>query len=186
MHNLQEWSCILTGRRRRRWSLAVFIIFPKSRNTFQYPLSKRVCKRLPKRLSRVVAFIIELYREYESRGRPCHCAAALRMFYPWSRDHVGHPHLRRSVGDIKGVSKQLCVYHLYRNVFLAQTRIRSHFFRRFIKGVSNPLIKTALRLSFVKNLPWKSFGNLNSMPRLWSHNNAHGMDKENDLLHDWQ
>ena len=26
----------------------------------------------------------------------------------------------------KGVSKQLCVYHLYRNVFLAQTRIRSH------------------------------------------------------------
>ena len=26
----------------------------------------------------------------------------------------------------KGVSKQLCVYHLYKNVFLAQTRIRSH------------------------------------------------------------
>ena len=26
----------------------------------------------------------------------------------------------------KGVSKQLWVYHLYRNVFLAQTRIRSH------------------------------------------------------------
>ena len=26
----------------------------------------------------------------------------------------------------KGVSKQLCVYHLYINVFLAQTRIRSH------------------------------------------------------------
>ena len=26
----------------------------------------------------------------------------------------------------KGVSKQLCVYHLYRNVFLAQTRIGSH------------------------------------------------------------
>ena len=26
----------------------------------------------------------------------------------------------------KGVSKQLCVHHLYRNVFLAQTRIRSH------------------------------------------------------------
>ena len=47
------------------------------RNTFQYPLSKRVCKRLPKHVSRVVAFIIELYREYESRGRPCHCAAAL-------------------------------------------------------------------------------------------------------------
>ena len=59
-------------------SMAVFIIFPKSRNTFQYPLSKRVCKRLMKRLSRVVAFIIELYREHESRRRHCHCAAALR------------------------------------------------------------------------------------------------------------
>ena len=59
-------------------SWAVFIIFPKSRNTFQYPLSKRVCKCLSKRLSWVVAFIIELYREYESRGRPCHCATALR------------------------------------------------------------------------------------------------------------
>ena len=54
--------------------MAVFVIFPKSRNVFQYPLSKRVCKRL----SQVVAFIIELYHEYESRGRPCHCAAALR------------------------------------------------------------------------------------------------------------
>ena len=29
-------------------------------------------------------------------------------------------------------------------MFLAQTRIRSHFFRRFKKGVSNPLIKTEL------------------------------------------
>ena len=48
------------------------------RNTFQYPLSKRACKCLPKRVSGVVAFIIELYLEYESRGMPCHCAAAVR------------------------------------------------------------------------------------------------------------
>ena len=41
-------------------SMAAFITFPKSRNTFQYPLSTRVCKRLSKRLSRVVAFIIDL------------------------------------------------------------------------------------------------------------------------------
>ena len=34
----------------------------------------------------------------------------------------------------KGVSKQLCVYHLYRNVFLAQTRIRSPFFPRLRKA----------------------------------------------------
>ena len=61
-------------------TLAVFITFPKSRNTFQYPLSKRVYKRLSKRLSRVIAFIIDLSvsRVRESRGRPCHCAAALR------------------------------------------------------------------------------------------------------------
>ena len=43
-------------------SKGAFITFPKSRNTFQYPLSKRVCKHLSKRLSRVVAFIIELSR----------------------------------------------------------------------------------------------------------------------------
>ena len=35
---------------------------------------QNVCKRL----SGVVAFIIEFDREYESRGRPRHCAAALR------------------------------------------------------------------------------------------------------------
>ena len=43
---------------------------------------------------------------------------------------VTHPttivHCFRVLGThCKGVSKQLCVYHLYRNVFLAQTRIRS-------------------------------------------------------------
>ena len=39
---------------------------------------------------------ISQYREYESRGRLCHCWAALRNF------------IRNT-----GVSKQLCVYHLY-------------------------------------------------------------------------
>ena len=35
-------------------------------------------KSLLKHVSRVViAFIIELYHEYESKGRPCHCAAVL-------------------------------------------------------------------------------------------------------------
>ena len=47
--------------------MAVFIIFPKLENTFQYPLSKRVCKRLQKHLSQVVAFIIELYGWYSRR-----------------------------------------------------------------------------------------------------------------------
>ena len=41
----------------------------------------------------------------------------------------------------KGVSKQLCVYHLYRSVFLAQTRIRSPFFPRLRKAFLTPLSK---------------------------------------------
>ena len=46
---------------------------------------------------------------------------------------VTHPQLLSIVSGFffsgthcKGVSKQLCVYHLYRNVFLAQTRFRYH------------------------------------------------------------
>ena len=51
----------------------------------------------------------------------------------------------------KRASKQLCVYHLYRNVLLAQTRFRSHFFLHFrTLGVSNLLIKIALCLSSAK------------------------------------
>ena len=51
---------------------------------------------------------ISQYREYESRGlRSC-----IAQFHP-------------KHNTFKGVSKQLCVYHLYRSVFLAQTRIRA-------------------------------------------------------------
>ena len=77
---------------------------------------------------------------YKSRGRHCHCAAELRSLTRRA-DIIKlyrHTPLRRSVGDIKGVSKLLCVYHLYRNVFLAQTRIRLHFFWRFRKVFVTP------------------------------------------------
>ena len=60
------------------WQRLCLSSFPRVETTFQYPLSTRVCNCLSKRLFRVVASIIELYCEYESRGRPCHCAAALR------------------------------------------------------------------------------------------------------------
>ena len=63
-------------------SLAVFIIFPKSRNTFQYPLSKRVCKRLSKRLSWVVAFIIELYRELRVEKKALPLRSCIAQFDP--------------------------------------------------------------------------------------------------------
>ena len=109
--------------------MAVFIIFPKFIfPTFQYPLSKRICKRL----SGVVAFIIKLYCEYESRVRPCHCAAALHSLTRRADINRAHAFTYMYLGRrYKGVSKQLCVYHLYRNVFLAQTCNRSHFFSAF-------------------------------------------------------
>ena len=56
----------------------------------------------------------------------------------------------------KGVSKQLCVYHLYRNVFLAQTRIRSHLgcIFPFRKLVSRPTIKSRFETRF--EMPFSS------------------------------
>ena len=63
-----------------RQTSAVFIIFQKSRNTFQYPLSKRIlyANAFQNAFLELLRIIIERYREYESWGRPCHCAAALR------------------------------------------------------------------------------------------------------------
>ena len=76
--------------------------------------------------------LISQYREYESRGRPYHCAAALRTAL---RSLIRRHKLRRSVGDIKAFQSNFAFIIIYRNVFLAQTRIRSHFFgvseRRF-------------------------------------------------------
>ena len=83
--------------------------------------------------------------------------SCIAQFDPWSRDHVGRSPLRRSFGNIKAFQNNFA-FIIYRNVFLAQTRIRSHFFSAFQKGVSNPLIKTALRLSSAKStlkVVWK-------------------------------
>ena len=88
------------------------------RNSFQYPQSNRDSKRVSKRLSRVVAFIIDLSVS-RVRGMP-------RMLSLRSCIAQFHP----KHNAFKGVSKQLCVYHLYRSVFLAQTRFRRRpFFR---------------------------------------------------------
>ena len=65
--------------------------FRKSRNMFQYPLSKHVCKRL----SRVVAFIVELSRVLVERKalslRSCIAKLTRRAEIMW------HTPLRRSV-----------------------------------------------------------------------------------------
>ena len=59
-------------------SKAVLIIFPKSRKTYQYPLSKRVCKRL----SRVVAIIIELYSELRVEWKALSLRRCIAQFDP--------------------------------------------------------------------------------------------------------
>ena len=119
------------------WPLAIikllFIIFLKSRNTFQYPLSKRVCKRLSKRLSRVVA----------------RKALSLRSLI--------HRHVpsRRSVGDVKPFQNN-CAFII--STVSSSNTYQITLFSAFQKGVINPLIKTALRLSSAKitlKVVWK-------------------------------
>ena len=78
-----------------------FIIFPKSRNTFQYPLSKRIYANAFRN------FFLELLRlssnSIASTSREeglvtaqLHCAV-----WPIEQRSIGHTPLRRSVGDIK-------------------------------------------------------------------------------------
>ena len=88
------------------------------RNSFQYPQSNRDSKRVSKRLSRVVAFIIDL-SVLRVRGMP----GMLSLRSCIAQFHPKH-------NAFKGVSKQLCVYLLYRNVFLAQSRIRFSAFQK--------------------------------------------------------
>ena len=119
----------------------------KVRNAFQYPLSKRVYKRLPKRVSRVVAFITELYREYESRGRPClSLRSCIAQFDP-------RVPLCRSVRDINTFQNDFAFIISTETCFWLK-RVSDRTFY----GVSNPLIKTALRLSSAKitlKVVWK-------------------------------
>ena len=122
------------------------------RNMFQYPLSKRIktttCKTPSETLFSSCNCVyhqtlswVQVERKALSLRR-LHCTVWL-MEQRSCRARL----LRRSVGDIKRVSKRLCVYHLYRNVF------QIALFLAFQKGVSNPLIKTALRLSSAKITP---------------------------------
>ena len=96
------------------------------RNSFQYTQWNRDSKRVSKHLSRVVTFIIDLSVS-RVRGMP-------RMLSLRSCIAQFHP----KHNAFKGVSKQLCVYHLYRSVFLAQTRFRSPFFPRLRKAFLTP------------------------------------------------
>ena len=110
--------------------LAVYIIFPKGRNTFQYPISKRVYKRLSRR---VVAFIIELYIASEE-GLVTAWSAALRSL---TRRAEITP--SRSVGDIKSFQNSFAFIISKETCFSLKRVSDRTFFSAFQKGVSNPL-----------------------------------------------
>ena len=123
---------------RNRSHLGCILLF---RNSFQYPQSKRYSKRVSKRLSRVVAFIVDLS---VSRVQVARKALLLRSCI--AQFHPKH-------NSLKGVSKQLGVYHLYRNVFLAQRRIKSPFFPRFRKAFLTPYNQNSFAFIICKYHP---------------------------------
>ena len=87
---------------------------------------------------------ISQYREYESRGRLCHCGAAMRNFI-------------RNTMHLKAFQNTLRLSPLQKRVS-GSNAYQIALFSAFQKGVSNPLIKTALRLSSAKitlKVVWK-------------------------------
>ena len=116
------------------------------RNSFQYPQSNRDSKRVSKRLSRVVAFIIDLSVSRVTRKTRKHCGAALRNFI---RNTM---HLNAFQNSFAFINLSLQKRVSGSNAF------QIAFFSAFEKGVSNPIIKTALRLSSAKitlKVVWK-------------------------------
>ena len=88
--------------------------------------------------------------EYESRGRPCHCAAALRSLRAEIMEGV-------SVRDLRRFKTTLRLSTLQKR-FSGSNAFQIALFLAFHKGVSHPLNKTALRLSSAKitlKVVWK-------------------------------
>ena len=76
--------------------------------------------------------------------------SCIAQFDPWSRYHVGHTPLHRSVGDIKAFQNNFTFIIPTETCFWLKRVSDCTFLTAFQKGVSNPLIKTALRLSSAK------------------------------------
>ena len=85
------------------------IISPKSRNTFQYPLSIRVYANAFRNAFLELLRISSNYRELRVARKALSTAQLHCAVDPESRDHVGHTPLRRSVGDINAFQNSLCV-----------------------------------------------------------------------------
>ena len=119
-------------------NMAVFIIFPKLETRFNTHYQNAYANTPSEtRFSSCCVYHWTLSRVRVAR-KALSLRSCIAQFDPWSRDHVGRVPSRRSIGDINVFQKWLCVYHLYRNVFLAQRRFRSHFFRRFRKAFLTP------------------------------------------------
>ena len=133
------------------WLKAVFIIFPKSRNTFQYPLSNRVCKRLSKRISRVEHCVY--HRSLASTSREEGLVTAQLHCAVWSVDtclYVG-----RSVGDIKAFQNNFAFISYLQKRVSGWNAYQIALFPAFQKGVSNPLGPNQNSFAFIicKNHP---------------------------------
>ena len=74
-------------------TLAVFIVFPELKTRFNIHYQNAYANPFRNEFLELLRLSWNSNREYESRGRPCHCATALRKFEPWSRDHVGRASL---------------------------------------------------------------------------------------------
>ena len=124
------------------------------RNSFQYPQSNRDSKRVSKHLSRVVAFIIDFS---VSRVRVTRKALSLRSCI--AQFHPKH-------NAVKGSFKRALRLSPLQKRVSGSNAYQIALFSAFQKGVSNPIIKTALRLSSAK-ITLKVVGNLNSTPEKW-------------------
>ena len=58
--------------------MAAFIIFPKLETRFNTHYQNAYANAFRNEFLELLRLSSNSYREYESRGRPCHCAAALR------------------------------------------------------------------------------------------------------------
>ena len=98
-----------------------------------------------------------VYHRTLSRVRVERKALSLRsciaQFDPWSRDHVGRAPLRRSVGDINAFQNDFVFIISLQKHVSGSNVFQIALFLAFRKGVSNPLIKTALRFIIGKNHP---------------------------------
>ena len=135
---------------------AVFIIFPKLETRFNTHYQNAYMHTPSK-----MPFLSCVYHQTLSRVRVERKTLSLRsciaQFYPWSRDHVGRAPLCRSVGDIMPFETTLRLSSVQKHVS-GSNALQIALFSASLKGFSNPLIKTALRLSFAKitlKVVWK-------------------------------